>query len=228
VGFLFLDYLFSFNIKLYFYMTMNDLYIQFFTIATIHLFAVMSPGPDFAIILKESMSGRRSASLFASVGIGVGILIHVMVRMFGLGVIISESKILFDFIKIMGSAYLLYIGVKSLIENIQYQNHNNKANQISNFKSFQLGFFTNVLNPKATLFFLSLYATIITNETTMIMQSIYGLWMAVITGLWFCLLSVILTNKSIIGKVQKFVGIIQKGTGIILIAFAIKLLFSNQ
>ena len=114
------------------------------------------------------------------------------------------------------------------IENIQHQNHNNKINRTSNFKSFQIGFFTNVLNPKATLFFLSLYATIITDQTTMAMQAIYGAWMALITGLWFCLLSIILTNKSIIEKIRKFVGIIQKGTGIILIAFAVKLLFSNQ
>ena len=85
-----------------------------------------------------------------------------------------------------------------------------------------------MLNPKATLFFLSLYATIITDQTTIAMQAMYGLWMSTVTGLWFCLLSIMLTNKSVIQKIQKFTVIIQRGTGVMLIVFAIKLLFSNQ
>ena len=80
---------------------MNDLYIQFFTVATIHLFAVMSPGPDFAIILKQSLSCGRKISIITSLGIGTGILIHVLFCMFGLGMVISESKFLFYFIKIL-------------------------------------------------------------------------------------------------------------------------------
>ena len=208
---------------------MNDLYIQFFTVATIHLFAVMSPGPDFTIILKQSLSHGRKISMITSLGIGTGILIHVLFCMLGLGMIISESKFLFNFIKILGAIYLFYIGAKSLIQKVQFKTYeNNPINQGSALKSFRLGFLTNVLNPKATLFFLSLYATIITDQTTIVMQAMYGLWMATVTGFWFCLLSIMLTNKSVIQKIQKFTAIIQKGTGIVLIVFAIKLLFSNQ
>ena len=208
---------------------MNDIYIQFLTIAIIHLFAVMSPGPDFVIILKQSMSNGRKASLLTSAGIGTGIIMHIMLCMFGLGMVISESKLLFDAIKILGGIYLFYIGIRSLTEKVEFQNYKtNKTSYTSLFKSFKLGFLTNVLNPKATLFFLSLYATIITDQTTMSMQAAYGLWMALITGLWFCLLSIILTSKPIVKKIQKFVGAIQKGTGILLIIFAIKLLFTNQ
>jgi len=208
---------------------MNDLYIQFFTVATIHLFAVMSPGPDFAIILKQSLSHGRKLSIITSLGIGTGILVHVLFCMFGLGMVISESKFLFNFIKILGAIYLFYIGTKSLIQNVQFKTYvNNPTNQLSALKSFRLGFLTNVLNPKATLFFLSLYATIITDQTTISVQAMYGLWMSAVTGLWFCLLSIMLTNASVIQKIQKFTVIIQRGTGIVLIVFAIKLLFSNQ
>ena len=208
---------------------MNDLYIQFFTVATIHLFAVMSPGPDFTIILKQSLSHGRKISIITSLGIGTGILIHVLFCMFGLGVVISESKFLFNFIKILGAIYLFYIGAKSLIQKIRFKTYENSLiNQSSALKSFRLGFLTNVLNPKATLFFLSLYATIIADQTTIATQAMYGLWMSAVTGLWFCLLSIMLTNKSIIQKIQKFTAIIQRGTGIVLIVFAIKLLFSNQ
>ena len=208
---------------------MNDLYIQFFTVATIHLFAVMSPGPDFAIILKQSLSHGRKISIITSLGIGTGILIHALICMLGLGMVISESKFLFNFIKILGAIYLFYIGTKSLIQNVQFKTYeNNSINQITALKSFRLGFLTNVLNPKATLFFLSLYATIITDQTTIATQAMYGLWMSAVTGLWFCLLSIMLTNKSVIQKIQKFTVIIQRGTGVMLIVFAIKLLFSNQ
>ena len=208
---------------------MNDLYIQFLSIATIHLFAVMSPGPDFTIILKQSISQGRKASMVTSLGIGVGILFHVFFCIIGLGLVISQSSMLFNIIKILGALYLGFIGIKSILgdKNINESHEGNIENQ-KLFNSFTLGLLTNILNPKATLFFLSLYAMIITSETSISIQVAYGIWMSLITGLWFCLLSIFLTNSFIENRINRFSHVIQIGTGVVLIFFAIKLLLSYQ
>ena len=208
---------------------MNDLYLQFISIATIHLFAVMSPGPDFIIIVRQSISSGRSSALMTSLGIGIGILMHIILCVFGLGMITKESDLLFKVIQIIGGLYLFYLGVISIKS--KGSSINSKYNDEFNFnafESFKLGFLTNVLNPKATLFFLSLYVLIISNDTPFKFQILFGLWMSFATGLWFAFLSLILTNKSILTKIEFMSTKIQRLTGVILIIFAIKLLFSIQ
>tara|TARA_B100000676_G_scaffold99647_2_gene99485 strand:+ start:317 stop:943 length:627 start_codon:yes stop_codon:yes gene_type:complete len=208
---------------------MNDLYIQFLSIATIHLFAVMSPGPDFTIILKQSVSHGRKASMVTSLGIGVGILFHIFFCIIGLGLVISRSSMLFNIIKVLGALYLGFIGIKSILgdKKINEPYEGRRKNQ-KLLNSFTLGLLTNILNPKATLFFLSLYAMIITSETSISIQVAYGIWMSLITGLWFCLLSIFLTNSFIGNRINSFSHVIQIGTGGVLIFFAIKLLLSYQ
>ena len=208
---------------------MNDLHLQFISIAIIHLFAVMSPGPDFLIIVRQSISiGRRSA-LMTSLGIGIGILMHITLCIFGLGMIIKESDLLFKVIQIIGSLYLAYLGVISIISKDSSNNSNyNDELHFNSFQSFKLGFLTNILNPKATLFFLSLYTMIIANNTPFQFQILFGLWMSFATGLWFAFLSLILTYKSILAKIEFMSTKIQRITGVILIIFSIKLLFSIQ
>ena len=208
---------------------MSDLYLQFISIATIHLFAVMSPGPDFIIIVRQSISRGRRSALMVSLGIGIGILMHITLCIFGLGMIIKESDLLFKAIQIIGSLYLAYLGVISFISKDSNNNSNYKDKLHFNaLQSFKLGFLTNILNPKATLFFLSLYTMIIANNTPFQFQILFGLWMSFATGLWFAFLSLILTNESVLAKVEFMSTKIQRLTGVILIIFAIKLLFSIQ
>lgn len=208
---------------------MNDLYLQFISIATIHLFAVVSPGPDFIIIVRQSISHGRRSALMTSLGIGIGILMHITLCIFGLGMIIKESDLLFKVIQIIGSLYLAYLGIISIkSKNSSTESKYNDEFNFNAFESFKLGFLTNVLNPKATLFFLSLYVLIISNNTPFQFQILFGLWMSFATGLWFAFLSLILTNKSVLSKVEFMSTKIQRLTGVILIIFSIKLLFSIQ
>ena len=208
---------------------MNDLYLQFISIATIHLFAVVSPGPDFIIIVRQSISHGRRSALMTSLGIGIGILMHITLCIFGLGMIIKESDLLFKVIQIIGSLYLAYLGIISIkSKNSSTESKYNDEFNFNAFESFKLGFLTNVLNPKATLFFLSLYVLIISNNTPFQFQILFGLWMSFATGLWFAFLSLILTKKSVLSKVEFMSTKIQRLTGLILIIFSIKLLFSIQ
>ena len=87
---------------------------EFLTVALIHLLAVASPGPDFAIVVRESVGYGRRAGLFTAFGVGTGILVHVTYSLLGIGLIVSQSIVLFNALKWLAAAYLLYIGIKAL------------------------------------------------------------------------------------------------------------------
>jgi len=143
--------------------------------------------------------------------------------------IIKESDLLFKVIQIIGSLYLAYLGIISIkSKNSSTESNYNDEFNLNAFESFKLGFLTNILNPKATLFFLSLYVLIISNNTPFQFQILFGLWMSFATALWFAFLSLILTNESVLSKVEFMSTKIQRLTGVILIIFSIKLLFSIQ
>lgn len=200
---------------------------EFITIALVHLVAVASPGPDFAIVVRYSVSYGRKIALYASVGIGLGILLHVAYSLIGLSVVIKTTPWLYSTISYLAAAYLLYLAVGALRSGPSDSAATvavgviKKA--ISPKKALLTGFLTNGLNPKATLFFLSLFTAIININTPVAVKAIYGLYLALATGLWFCLLSYLLSTS----KVAKLIG--DKGywldriMGVVLIGLAIRL-----
>jgi len=128
---------------------------EFLTIAVAHLFAVASPGPDFAVVTRQSVTGGTRAGLWTSFGVSIGILLHVGYCILGVAFVISQSPTLFSAMKFIAAAYLLYLGVKSmrLSNGLNEQSITASTNvSVDPGKAFVLGFLTNGLNPKATCF----------------------------------------------------------------------------
>ena len=67
---------------------------EFLTVALVHLLAVASPGPDFAIVVRESVSSGRHTGICTAIGVGSGILLHVTYSLLGIGLIVSQSIVL--------------------------------------------------------------------------------------------------------------------------------------
>jgi threonine/homoserine/homoserine lactone efflux protein len=201
--------------------------LEFLTIASVHLLAVASPGPDFAIVLKHSISFGRRAAIITSIGIGVGILIHVAYSLLGIGILIKTTPLLFQAFSYVAAAYLLFLGwgsIRSPAPKISNNVEVEKVVQlITDTKAFMVGFLTNGLNPKATLFFLSVFAVAVSVDTPNVVKLAYGLYLALATGAWFCVLSLFLSSK----KVSQFIGKkgywFDRGMGVVLILLAIRL-----
>ena len=201
---------------------------EFFIIASIHLLAVMSPGPDFLIVLKQSVYNGRKAAVLTSLGIGLGIVVHMTYCIVGIGFLISTNNFVYLSIKYLGILYLFYLGVKSLLD--KKDNYDigkiNTSDKVYFFdKPFYLGFITNVLNPKATLFFLSLFTVIINQLTPITIKIFYGFWMSLITGAWFCLISLFFTSKISKIFIKKYATLINKIMGFVLIIISIRMVF---
>ena len=93
----------------------------------------------------------------------------------------------------------------------------------SALSAFRLGFITNGLNPKATLFFLSLFTAIISPSTPESIRWAYGVYLAVATGLWFILLSVLLSHSRIDRHLKRYRHVIDRLMGVVLILLALSI-----
>ena len=198
---------------------------EFFTIALIHLLAVASPGPDFAVVVRESVVRGRRAGLFTALGVGSGILIHVTYSLLGIGLIVSQSILLFNILKWLAAAYLLYIGIKALRARPMdaASMENDKAVARSALAAFSTGFITNGLNPKATLFFLSLFAVVIDPHTPLPIQLGYGAYLAGATALWFCLVALLFSQPRVRAGFARMGHWFDRLTGAVLVGLGIKL-----
>jgi RhtB (resistance to homoserine/threonine) family protein len=210
---------------------MTSLYItQFITVAIVHLLAVASPGPDFAIVVRQSISYGRASAMFTSLGVGLGILIHVFYSLLGIGVIISQSLVLFTLMKIAGAAYLMFIGCKAMrTQKVQLTFKEGRADSAPSVsRAIWLGFLTNGLNPKATLFFLSLFTVVIDPATPLFVQVLYGAYMAIATALWFSLVSMLFGQyrvRELFGRIGHW---FERFMGLSLLLLGIRLAFSTQ
>ncbi len=200
----------------------------FSSVLLIHLMAVISPGPDFIMALRNSLTYSRKTGIYTAVGFGLGIGVHVFYCVFGLALIISTSELAFNIIKYLGVAYLAYIGVMSIVSkssNIEVGKQSHLAD-ISPLRAIRIGFLTNVLNPKATLFFLSLFTFVIGPDVSSSVSWILGLMMMINTTIWFSLVAIFFTQARIRTIFNQYQNVFNTIFGILLIGIAIKIVFT--
>lgn len=201
---------------------------EFLLVASVHFVAVASPGPDFAIILRYAVRHGVKVALAASVGIGLGILVHVAYSLLGIGLLLKTTPWLFQLFSLLAAGYLAYIGSMALRSGPSATAEVTEVaiTQMSLWQSFRTGLLTNGLNPKATLFFLALFAVIISPQTPISFKIIYGLYMAVATAAWFSLLSFLLTRKKVTAFLLNYGYWFDRIMGLVLLALAMQLVVS--
>lgn len=194
------------------------------TAVSIHLLAVISPGPDFIMVLKNSLTHSRKTGILTAVGLGGGIMVHLTYCVLGLALVISKSIVLFSLLKYLGAAYLMYIGIKSFMARgiVPEIDEKKVQNDISTFQALRSGFLTNVLNPKATLFFLGLFTLVLTPTTPPSVMLLISALLVLDTVLWFSLVAVFFTQKRVRAIFDKIQSKVNKIFGVFLVLFGIK------
>jgi len=178
------------------------------------------------MVMKHSLSYSRETGIWTSIGIGLGILVHILYCFVGLGIVINNSPVLFNVIKYVGALYLLYLGIMSFIskvEDVDFDGTIQLKVQPGALKSLRIGFLTNVLNPKATLFFLSLFTLVISPDTPYGILFIISIILVGNTMLWFVFLSYVITIRKVRIIFNRFQNRFNQVFGIILILVAIKI-----
>lgn len=203
-------------------------------VAGAHLLAVMSPGPDFAMVLKMALVNGRSSALWGSLGVALGILVHVLYSIIGIALVISQSIVLFNTIKLLGAAYLVWIGVKALRSKPASSSEDPLVSQqpeavgMQPLEALRVGFVTNVLNPKATLFFLSLFTQVIGASTPLWLKTAYGIEMALATFAWFAVVSIVMTRPLVQKRFIKIKHHVDRVFGGLLVALGLRVALGDR
>lgn len=202
---------------------------EFFIVATVHLLGVMSPGPDFVMTVRNSMHSRH-AGIYTAIGLGLGVSVHIVLSLCGVGILIAQSWLLLSFIKYVGALYLIYLGVKMLHSKPTgvVRIDANKTEMQSRGGYVWIGFLTNVTNPKAVLFFLTIFLVVIDQHTPLLVQVVYSLEMIVGTFLWFALVSCLLNThriRSIFVRIQER---LEKVFGVVMVALGVRVITTTD
>jgi len=190
-----------------------------------HLIALISPGPDFIVACRNSIQYFRKIGLWTAVGFGIGVCVHMSYAFFGLTWMISQSDILFTTMKYLGAVYLIYLGVSSLfLKNTKIDlKTDQRVSKIKWYTATKVGLLTNLLNPKASLFFLSLFTIVIGPEVNLTVMAILALILFSTTVLWFSLVAVFLTHQKMRYLFEENQKSINRLFGVILIIIGIRI-----
>lgn len=200
---------------------------DFLEIAIIHLFAVMSPGPDFAVVTRYSINYGRQTGRWVAFGIGTGILLHVAYSILGVSLLIHRYDAVYTSVVFLGACYFIWLGIPALLAKAKttpFKVAQEVGTSVSRYKAFWIGFLTNGLNIKATLFFIMLFSSVIAPQTPLMVKVGYGLYLAIATGAWFSLLAVIITWQRFYAKFWQYSHWIDRVMGVILLLFSAHLL----
>ncbi|WP_340614407.1 LysE family translocator [Xenorhabdus thailandensis] len=195
---------------------------ELIAVAVITILAVISPGADFAMITRNSYLYGRWAGIVAAFGIASGVLVHVTYSILGIGILIAHSPNILLAIKMAGAAYLIYIGYKTLISKTTVGVDIN-LNKTASMASFRTGFLTNVLNPKTTLFVVSIFTQIVSPSTGIGLQIGYGIFMSLMHLIWFIGVAVFFSHHKLRATMLEKQTVLNRIIGIILMGLGVSL-----
>lgn len=201
---------------------------EIMTFTLIAIVLVVSPGPNSVLVFKTAGAKGKKASIENIVGLVVATFFHGLVSILGLSTIILQSAELFMLIKYIGAAYLLYLGVKTILSTTSQRpakNNNSSSDDINKAPSrlnFIEGFLTQILNPKVSMFYLAAFPQFISFESPNYYSTAFLLVVihALTVFLWFLGVTVFIQKLKAISK-SKALGIwFQRFSGGLLVYFA--------
>ncbi len=222
---------------------MDSYWPEFLTIVVAHALAVASPGPDFALVLRQSLAHGRRTAIWSSIGIGCGLSVHIAYCILGLGYFLKNSDTALTTVKYLGAGYLAYLGVQALRTKARQSDidvgrglpptptepvgHKARPTFPTNQAAWTTGFLVNVLNPKAALFFISLFPLAVSVTTPKLIQFGYGVWMTLATMVWFSFVSVVFTREDVRRRFLRHGHWIDRALGVVFIGFAVSLVLAK-
>lgn len=198
------------------------------TILAVHIFAWFTPGPLFVLIVRNSLIYSRKTGVWTAVGIAVGNLVHITYSVTGIALIISASPTTSGIIKFLGVGYLAYLGIKTFIIKVETQKSKTTSDErkgLSPFQALKIGFLANILSPKASLFFASIFAAVLSSGAPTWVVGFLMFMMPLNSFIMASVLSVFFTHKKVILIYSKHQSIVNKCLGAALILLAIIIAF---
>lgn len=197
-------------------------------VASIATLGILSPGPDFFMVIKNAARYRRLPAMMTAFGITCGVLTHMSYCVAGLAVVITTTPWLFDILKYAGAAYLIWVGLLALLarghKNMDMTGITQQETTLK--KAFLQGYLCNLLNPKATLFFLSIFTQVLNVKSGFPEKLWYAGVILTVSVIWWPMLVVLIQSAPVRRGLAKAQKVIDKMLGGLLIALGIKVALS--
>jgi threonine/homoserine/homoserine lactone efflux protein len=209
--------------------------MEILTFALAALVLIMIPGPDQALITRSTLVGGRSAGLLTMVGGVLGLAVHATAAAVGLSALLLASAEAFTVLKIVGAAYLLWIGVQALRAAIRTRREPAEAaavrDRLRPSTVIRQGFLSNALNPKVALFFVTFLPQFLSTDDAgatrlraLLLSAVFGL---LYLG-WFSLYVLAVNGLGRLLRRPRVKATIERVTGVMLVAFAVRLATTHQ
>jgi threonine/homoserine/homoserine lactone efflux protein len=203
------------------------------TVVIAHLLALLSPGPDFMLVVKSAVKNSREKAIGVALGISIANGIYITLCIVGVGSLLAKSLIIMTILKLFGGLFLLYIAVmamKTKKSDYRFLNEeiivSNTQNRNSFVKEFLVGFGSGILNPKNIIFYLSIFSLVLTNKVGLGFKIGLGIWMTFIVFAWDGFIIYVLSKKEVKKMFSRFTFYIDKIAGTFLGFVGIKLIQS--
>jgi len=191
---------------------------------------IIAPGPDMLYVITRGMTYGRGAGMLSAIGVICGILVRTTAAAFGLSIIIQKSVLAFLIVKYVGTAYLVYLGIKTWRDKSGFHLQVSTLSASSS-KLFWQGVLSNVLNPKIAIFFLAFLPQFVDNRNGQVILQL------IILGLTFaffglCFLLVVGYSSGTIGtyltRRPQYAQFTQRLAGGILVGLGVRLAFTER
>jgi len=197
----------------------------------VFLLAVMSPGPDFVMVVRNSVRFNVRAGVGTALGISIANMVHIGYVQIGLGALIAHSIVAFNVLKLFAAAYLIYLGCKA----IRSRPHTVTADepvatqqQLTTRAAFMQGFITNALNPKAALFWLSFLSIVISPDMPQGLLFGFVVLMLVTAFGWFSAVAYFMSRSKIRAGFIRCGHWFDRVMGAVLVALGIKIALASK
>ena len=200
---------------------------EWLSVTTIAGLAIVSPGPGFAVVVKNSLTYGREAGIATTLGNALGDVTHVALNLLGIGLLIANSPSALGTIRLAGAFYLFWLGIKGILSKVRIENAPEALATTENrLRAFYDGFLATLSNPKAFIFVFALFSVVVSTETPLYHKMVYGGWIGVLSLCWFTVVAIFFTDTRFVNKFQAYRHWLERGTGLVLIAFSVSLLLS--
>jgi RhtB (resistance to homoserine/threonine) family protein len=212
-----------------------DFFLKWLLFASVNAAATISPGPAFAMTVRNAVLYDRRTALLTVLGLGLGVGAHMLLVLCGIAVVLSQSILLFNIVKYIGAAYLVFIGFQALKSKKRTPEQGQDSDKerppkgisLSVFHAVRIGFLTNVLNPKAVVFFTAIITQFVDPHAGAGILLLYGLTSISIEIIWFSMLTLFLTHPKVKARFMAIAHWIERLCGGLLIALGVRLALSK-
>ena len=206
----------------------------FLTIAIVHFMALVSPGPDFLFVSQTAISHRRRDALWGVVGITLGVAVWAVLALLGWHVVLEKMAWLRRILVVCGGLYLCWMGVQLLrsawrVRTIEYVNESSAIESApTNDHTFLRGLFTNLANPKALVYFGSVFSLLVNDDMDAAFRVSLLTLIVVETAVWFTFVALVFATPFIRARYQQLKRVIDSVAGALFLGFGVFLIAGNK